>query len=205
MDQDTAQGDLTFIRGVMERTERRIDPHAFHYVSWGIIVLIWYPLAHWFQMRGDLAAMATVGIVSVLLGMGLSALLQWRRNAQQKLTGENTFVARQVGQVTAGALVAAIVISAVGPPTGIVPGEKIPVVWGIAYAVMAYNVGVVYRAEFLWSGVFIFAGSLLALGLPEVQGYVLGPVMGIGMIVPGVMAERRVRRMRTESPTGVAG
>ena len=82
-----------------------------------------------------------------------------------------------------------------------VPGEKIPVVWGIAYAAMAYNVGIVYRAEFLWSGVLIFAGSLLALALPDAQGYILGPVMGLGMIVPGVMAERRVRAMRAERPT----
>jgi hypothetical protein len=200
MDRDTAHTDLAFIRGVMARTERRIDPHAFHYVSWGAIVLVWYPLAHWFQLRGDLAAMATVGIASFVLGVVLSCLLEWRRNARHRLPGENTFVARQVGMVTAGALVAAVIVSALGPATGMVPGERIPVVWGIAYAVMAYNVGVVYRSEFLWSGVAIFAGSLLALGLPDLQGYILGPFMGFGMIVPGVMAERRVRAMRDAAP-----
>ncbi len=42
------------------------------------------------------------------------------------------------------------------------------------------------------------------MALPDVQGWILGPVMGLGMIVPGVMAERRVRRLREEGPAAVA-
>lgn len=199
MDRDGAIDDLKFIRSVLERTERRIDPHAFHYVLWGAIVLVWYPLSHWFQLRGDTTAMLYLGIGAVALGTVLSGLLGWRRSRRTRLAGENTFVSRQVGLVTAGALVAAIVLSALGPATGMIPGERVPVVWGLAYAALAYNVGVVYRSEFLWSGVAIFAGSLVALALPDLQGYVLGPVMGLGMIVPGLMAERRVSRMRAEA------
>ena len=119
MDRDTARDDLSFIRGILERTERTVDPHAFHYVSWGAIVLIWYPLANWFELRGDFQSMAAVGITSVALGIALSCLLSWRRCSKQKLPGENTFVSRQVGMVTAGALVAAIVLSAVGPATSV--------------------------------------------------------------------------------------
>jgi hypothetical protein len=205
MDRNTAIDDLQFIRGVLERTERRIDPHAFHYVLWGLIVFVWYPLAHWFQMQANLTAMLYLGVGSVALGSFLSGFLEWRRSRKAPLERENTFVSRQVGKVTAGALTAAIVVSAVGPATGMVPGEKIPVVWGIAYAVMAYNVGVVYRSEFLWAGVAIFAGSLAALALPEAQGYILGPVMGLGMLIPGVMAEMRVRRMRVSDGAAATG
>ena len=76
-----------------------------------------------------------------------------------------------IGQKLFGQTPILVFVSAVGPALGMVPGEKIPVVWGIAYAAMAYNVGIVYRAEFLWSGVLIFAGSLLALaeGSPQVR------------------------------------
>ena len=42
----TAIQDLDFIKQVVQRTDRRIDPHAFHYVHWGLIVLIWYLANH---------------------------------------------------------------------------------------------------------------------------------------------------------------
>jgi hypothetical protein len=37
-DSQGAARDLEFIRGIVQRTDRRIDPHAFHFVHWGVIV-----------------------------------------------------------------------------------------------------------------------------------------------------------------------
>jgi hypothetical protein len=49
------------------------------------------------------------------------------------------------------------------------------------------------------SGVVIFVGCLIAMSVSEYGGYILGPFMGIGMIVPGLRAERRVRELQSES------
>ena len=68
----------------------------------------------------------------------------------------------------------------------------------LVYALMAFMVGVVYRSEFLWAGLGIWAAAIVAMFLPDYNGFIVGPAMGLGMIVPGVMAERRVRRMRAE-------
>ena len=71
--------------------------------------------------------------------------------------------------------------------------------WGLAYAGMTFTVGLVYRREFLWSAAAIFAAVLLAIALPKWNGFLLGPAMGLGMIIPGVRAERRVRRLVLEA------
>ncbi len=190
--------DLAFVRDVMARAERRIDPHAFHFVSWGAVVLVWYPLMNWLEESGRRGAMLWVGLAALVLGFALSGLLEWRRTRRPVPAAEDTFVGRQVVRIVAACIAAAALLSAVGPATQAIPGERVPIVWGFAYAVMAYAVGVVYRDEFRWAGAFIFVGTVAALLLPHAQGYVLGPVMGLGMIVPGVMAERRVARLRLQ-------
>ena len=63
---------------------------------------------------------------------------------------------------------------------------------------MAYMVGVVYAREYLFAGIFIAIGALIALANVEHAGMILGPFMGLGMILPGIAAERRVARMRKE-------
>ena len=96
-------------------------------------------------------------------------------------------------------MLVAFFLSAAGPATGFIPGPYVNVLWGFVYANMAFMIGVVYTREYLLAGAFIAAGTVLALFLPRHSGFVLGPFMGLGMIVPGVMAERRVARLKRES------
>jgi hypothetical protein len=203
MDPRGAADDLSFIRAVMERAQRRIDPHAFHFVHWGALVLVWYPSLNLLERAGHREAMGWVGGSCLLLGMLLSGFREWRLSKRPRLLGGESLVERQVLRVVWGSLGAAALVSFFGPATGFLRGEDVPIVWGVAYANLAFMVGVVYSREYIWSGLFIFAGSLLAMVFREWSGVILGPFMGLGMIVPGVMAERRVRRMAAEEAGGV--
>jgi hypothetical protein len=202
LDRQTAAGDLEYIRGVLDRTHRRIDPHAFHFVLWGAIVLIWYPLANVFEHMERLDLYGILGGASFLLGMTLSSVLEFRLRKKSRIEGENTFVGRQVGWIVFGCITAGIVLSAVGPAFEFIEGRNVPVIWGLVYATLAFMVGVVYSPEYKVSGAAMFVAALAAMAVPQWNGVILGPVMGFGMIVPGLMAERRVRRMRRERPSG---
>ena len=194
---DTAAlDDLRFIRTVMDRTHRRIDPHAFHFVHWGAIVLVWFPLGAWFQQQGRPERLLPLGAVALGLGFLLSLLRELALRRQPRLDGENTFVGQQVAWITAACIGAGSVLSAVAPAFGFVAGENVPIVWGLVYANLALMIGIVYERDFLVSGVVIFAGTVVAICLQPWAGYVLGPVMGLGMILPGLRAERRVRALR---------
>ena len=202
MDARGAADDLSFIRAVMERAQRRIDPHAFHFVHWGAIVLVTYPVLNLLDRAGHRGPMPWIGGASLLLGMLLSGIREWRLSKRPRLKGGESLVERQVLQVVWGSLGAAAFVSFFGPSTGFIQGSEAALVWGFAYANLAFMVGVVYSREYLRSGLFIFAGCLLAMVFEEWNGVILGPFMGLGMIVPGVMAERRVRRMAAEEAGG---
>ncbi len=189
--------DLQFIRRIMERTQARIDPHAFHFVLWGVLVLVAYPLANWADLadRPGLRNWA----LGAMLGLGAlgSFLLEMRLKGRARIEGENTFVSRQVVLLVAYHIGVASILSATGPATGFIPGPYVPVLWGLAYASMMYAIGVVYTREYMVSGFAILVGTLIALFRIEYAGMILGPFMGIGAMVPGLVAERRVARMRT--------
>ena len=195
VDQDRAQGDLAFLEDLLRRTSERVDPHAFHYVHWGWIVLVWYPLANVFQLTGRASWQLPLGIAAVLLGFTLSAVRERRLVRSPRVVGEDTHVSRQLALVTAANIGAGFLLSAFGPATGWIAGPDVPIVWGLVYANLAFTTGVVYRRDFLpWAAV-ILAGTVLAMLLRDYQGLILGAAMGVGMIVPGLAAERRVRAL----------
>jgi hypothetical protein len=208
-----AQQDLAFVKDIVQKTSQRIDAHAFHCVHWGLIVLVWYPLANWFwhqwmvaNAASDADAMATwltcyigIGVGAVILGMILSAAREHHASKHPRLSGDNTFISRQLARIALVNIVAGFVLSAVAPSIEgqeFIRGENIPILWGLIYANMAVMMGVAYSRDFVISGVLIFAGCVVAILLQEYNGYILGPVMGLGMLIPGLRAEARVRQLQ---------
>ena len=193
--------DLEFIKEVMQKTHRRIDTHAFHTIIWGCIVLVWYPLGNYFVQQEMMAAYFALIPICLVLGSVLSGVSEYRRS-KTPLEGENTFISRQIIWVVWGSLIPAAIFSALLPATGFIDGRNVPTVWGVAYANLAFMIGVVYSKEYIVSGLVIFAGVILAIAMPHYNGYILGPFMGLGMMIPGVVAERRVRAIRMSDGEG---
>ena len=193
--------DLQFIRRVLERTQARIDPHAFHFVLWGALVLVCFPLQNWFGLlgRGDLGNWCGLGMLAA--GVLGGFLLEARLKSRSRLEGENTFVSRQVVLLVAYHIGVAALLSVVGPISDYIPGPFVPILWGFTYASLMYTIGVVYTREYLIAGFAILFGTVIALFHVRYAGMILGPFMGLGAIVPGVIAERRVARLRTERAT----
>ena len=119
MEKNAAAADLDFIASIIQRTQRRIDPHAFHYVLWGVLVLVCYPLLNWFQNAGNVPAMGWVGGSALLVGALGSTLTELRLARRPRLAGENTFVSKQVALITWANVGPGILLSAVGPASAI--------------------------------------------------------------------------------------
>jgi MFS family permease len=202
MESNAAAEDLQYIRRIMDRAGRSIDPHLFHLVHWGAIVLLWYPAENLLERAGHSSLEVALGGVALLLGAVLSATLEFRLKGRPRLEGGNPHVERQVLFAVFGPLVLGTILSALGPATGFIEGPFIPCLWGLVYALIAYGVGIVYTPEWIWAGAFIFAGTIAAILVSGFAGIILGPTMGLGMIVPGIIAERRVKRIREEDAGG---
>jgi hypothetical protein len=189
---DSARDDLAYVRHVVVRAQQRVDPHAFHFVHWGAIVLVWYPLANVFERMGRTDWMTALGIGAFVLGFVLSAVRERRLAGRERLAGEDPYVGNQVMWAAFASIGAGIVLSATAPTFGFVEGRQVPTLWGLVYASLCTTVGIVYRREFLWGGLAIFAAAVAAMAWPEWNGMILGPAMGLGIGIPGLLAERRV-------------
>ncbi len=196
MDAENAERELAFVKDIMQRTSQRVDAHAFHSVHWGVIVLVWYPLGNWFNQQDMMSWYIGISVASLLVGAGLSVWRGARVARNPRLAGGNTFVSCQIARIAFANLIAGFVLSFLAPATGLIAGANVPIIWGLVYANIAFTMGVVVnRGDFLCSGVLIFAGVVAAMLLQQWNGYILGPTMGLGMIVPGVRAERRLREL----------
>jgi hypothetical protein len=192
---DAARDELAFLRGVVERAQQRVDPHAFHFVHWGAIVLVWYPLANVLERLGRHDLMLALGVVAVATGAVLSVVREKRLSGRSRIAGEDAFVGRQVMTVTFASIGGTLVLSVAAPALGFVDGQDVPTLWALAYANLAAMIGVVYRREFLWSGLAIFVAAIAGMAWPQWNGLIVGPAMGLGLLIPGWRAERRVREL----------
>lgn len=200
MKTEQAVRDLALVDSILRRTRARLDAHAFHYVLWGAIVLLWYPLDNWMRLTDrPVFWLFALGGTSLLTGAIGSAWLEFRARRSRRLDDEDPGFSRQVNLVVYGCLAAAVVASSVGTATGAIEGERVPMAWGLAYAVMAYMLGVLYRRDFLLAGVLIFLAVLAAHRTPEYAGFILGPAMGLGLLIPGWRAERDARKATAAS------
>jgi hypothetical protein len=192
---DAARTDLAYIKHIVTRAQQRVDPHAFHFVHWGAIVLVWFPLANVFEHMGHLDWMGALGACALLVGILLSVVREKRLSRRVRLPDEDPFVGDQVMWIAFVSIGAGMVLSIAAPALRFMDGHDVPTLWGLIYANLAAMTGIVYRREFLWSGLAIFLATIAAMVWPEWNGAILGPVMGLGLLVPGWRAEQRVRAL----------
>ncbi len=195
MEREEAAGDLRHLEEVLRRARAQIDPHAFHFVHWGWIVLVWYPLANVFELMGKPWWQLPLGVGAFAFGMTLSAVRERRLVTTPRVAAADPTLARQLRTIVAVTLGATFVLSGLAPAIGLIDGRNVPILWGLAYANIACMTGVVYRREFLWAGLVIFASACVAMVLAPWNGLILGPVMGLGMILPGRRAEKSTARV----------
>ncbi len=199
MQRERATADLDLVRRILEQTRRRVDPQMFHAMVWGSIVLVWYPLMSLFQRAGRERAMLVTSVVAIGAGTLLSCYLGWRAGRRPRLPAANTRLARQIGLLIANFIATGVLLSIAVPV--LAPGGEtfIPHVWGLLYALMLLALGVVYSGEFFVGGLVSLVATLIALRWPLDAGWILGPGMGLPCIAAGLIAERRVARLRHES------
>ncbi len=190
--------DLRVIRKVLEMTHRRVDPQMFHAIIWGAIVLVWFPAMNYLELKGLRRGQLYAGIAAVGVGTLTSTILGFLAGRVPRLTASNTRLAAQCGAAVACFVISGMLLS-FAIPTLVPGGERfIPHLWGLLYSLLLMMLGVFYSREFFFCGLLVFAATVAALAWAAWSGFILGGAIGIGCIVPGVIAERRVSRMRRE-------
>jgi hypothetical protein len=198
MDEQQAADDLALVRRILDATHRRVDPQMFHFIIWGAIVLVWYPLDQWLEANEYRASQAPLAICALVLGSSLSIIGGYLANRRPRLVtgdpGFSTRIAAACGVFIGTGVACSVAIA--------LSGENVrwtPHLWGLMYALMLMTLGVFYSSECFLFGLLALAGTIAAAWQRQNAGYILGLSMGIAAVIPGLMAERRVRRLQQEA------
>jgi hypothetical protein len=197
MNERQATNDLALVERILDATQRRVDPQMFHFIIWGTIVLAWYPLENWLAAN-DRGGQAIVAVVAISLGATLSALTGFLANRSPRLAAADPDFGSRIGLACSIFIGTGVVCSIC---IGVLGGDSrwTPHLWGLIYALMLMTLGVFYSAECFWFGILALAGTIVAAWRLELAGYILGFTMGPAALIPGLIAERRVRRLQRET------
>jgi hypothetical protein len=196
MNDQQAIDDLDLVRRILDNTQRRVDPQMFHFIIWGAIVTVWYPLDNWLAAhRHD--EQAIVAAVALLLGATLSILGSVLANRRPRLAASDRDFAARIGMACSVFVGTGMVCSIC---LGVLGGSRwIPHLWGLLYALLLMTLGVFYSAECFWFGMLALGGTIAAAWRLDSAGYLVGLTLGPAALFPGLLAENRVRRLRDEA------
>jgi hypothetical protein len=197
MNDRQAAEDLELVRQILDATRRRLDPQMFHFVIWGGIVVVWYPLDNWLTAE-KAGWQGTVAVMSLALGTILSVIGGVVANRRPRLpAADPDFAARILKFCSAfigtGILCSLMLVTVIDAP------QWLPHLWGFVYALSLMVLGAFYSRECFWFGLLALGGTIAAAWQREFAGYILGITMGPAALVSGLIAESRVRRMKHEA------
>jgi len=192
--------DLKFMRSMIERAHREVDPGAPIFITWGLICLFGYTATHFLIARQMCIWINRVWLSLYAVGFPLSFFFMYKITKRQMARGAVSHISRQVGWVWIILVVNGIVFGTFGLGRNFL--GDISFLWAWIYAIGLSMTGILYSKEWLFGGLGVFVGVLAAVFIEPYAYVVLGVVMCLGCIVPAVIALRRLRRLEKEDEQG---
>lgn len=194
MNQNQMADDLKFIRSMAERTQRQIDPRAPIIITWGVICLLGYPASQWLAIHQYFEQISWLWLGLGLLGAVLSMFFAHQIHKQEINRGVKSYISKQIALVWIILVSNGIVWTLLGifhnPHQSPGPGF----IWAALYGIGLSMMGILYSKEWFISGIAIFIAIVFATFARPYASIILGITMGLGCIIPGVIAQQRLRQ-----------
>ena len=198
-EQNIVAEDLKFIRSVIEKTYRAVDPGSWIYIVWGLIFLIGYPATQYFLTTPQLYdfilpvwSILCVIAASITIFNGIIAEKREKRN------GVISQLSKQISLVWFILFYNGIAWSAMWLVFKVSFGE-LAFLWAVIFGFGLSIMGILSSKEWLFGGIAIFVAILTASFIKEYAYVILGIVMGLACIIPAIIAKRNYRKMEKEN------
>ena len=191
-EQKTAADDLKFMRSVIEKTCRKIDPGWAIMVAWGLIVMIGFPVAYFLKTRQldtwkwPIYLLLLVISFCVVIYFGVKATMRERK------AGLISKLSKQIYWIWFILLANGILWTCLGLFRDHIGGFGF--LWTAIYGIALSMMGILYSREWLYGGIAIFAGIIAAYFIKSYAYYILGIVTGLACIIPAIIAQRNYRK-----------
>ncbi len=189
-----AADDLKFMRSVVEKTHKEIDPEAPVMIVWGLVCMIGYTAIYFLVMHQLYKWIWRVYLPLLAIGVCVTVVSGIRVSKRQKKTGLVPQLSKQIGWVWMVVLAHGVVWSTLGLFFDFFGGPGF--LWAMVYSIALSMTGIIYSREWLWGGIGIFAGMVAAFIIKDYAYLILGLAMGAGCIIPAIIAQRRYLRQK---------
>lgn len=188
---ENMQEDIAFIRSMIHKTQKVIDPGAYFFLLWGVILIIGNGILPLIAIDAIQFYWLVAAPVGIILSIGINRYI-CISDAHTRFTR----LSQQIGLLWAtfgGGAVLLLILSAFFP-------DRIDMLHLglLTYALMAmtlFAVGIIYLREYYIAGVIVLCTALLAYFNPVIGMVALaGFVAGGANIVLGTLALIRLKR-----------
>ncbi|MFC1677730.1 hypothetical protein ACFL3G_11805 [Planctomycetota bacterium] len=198
-EEQNSTDDLKFMRSAVEKTYKQVNPDTHPMIMWGVICLVSYPAIHFIRHEHFNWIWA---VFLPLVAFGLCyVFITWRLIIKRdKKAGFVSHLRKQ--------LVCVLIITMVwhGLTWSILgmafnnycagdPGFLFAILFSISLSI----VGVFHTKEWLFGGIGIYIGVLLAFFIEDYSYIILGLATAAGLIIPAIIIQRNYRKQEQEN------
>ncbi len=189
--------NLQFMRLAIERTRRDFDPEAPVMIVWGLVCMIGYATIYFLVMHELYKWIWPVYLPLLAIGLCVTVVSGIRVSRRQKKAGLVPQISSQIGWVWMVVLAHGVLWSTLGLFFDFFGGPGF--LWAMVYSIALSITGIIYSKEWLWGGIGIFAGMVAAFIIKDYAYLILGFAMGLGCIVPAIIAQKRYLKQKREN------
>jgi hypothetical protein len=184
--------DLKFIRSVIEKTCRKIDPGWPIMIVWGLVFLIVFPVVYYLKINQLDQWMWPVQWLVLVLAIGTTIYFGANARLRERKTGVISKLSKQIYLIWFILQVNLVIWICLGLFKDHLGGFGflLSAIYGIGLSMM----GILYSREWLYGGIAIFAG-IIAASFTEPYAYaIIGITTGLACIIPAIIAQRNYRK-----------
>ena len=199
-EQKIAADDLKFMRSAIEKTYKQVNPDTHTMIMWGLVCIISYPAIHFLIKFRLFKWIWAAFLPLVAFGLCYIFITFFIVTKRDKNAGFIPLLRKQLTWVwiiimVLHGLTWSILGTAFNNYCAGDPGFLFAILFSIALCIT----GVFHSKEWLFGGIGIFVGALLAFFIKDYGYIILGLATGAGLIIPAIIVQRNYNKQKKEN------
>ena len=189
--------NLKFIRSVIDKTCRKVNPGWPILIGWGLVIMIGFPLAYYIKIRQLDAWKWPVYFVLLVISLSIAIYFGAKATMREKKAGLIPYLSRQIYLIWFILIANGAIWTCLGLFKDHIGGFGF--LWTAIYGIALSMMGLLYSREWLCGGIAIFVGIIAACFTDAYAYVILGIVTGLAFIIPAVIAQSNYRKQEKEN------
>lgn len=189
--------DIKFMRSVIDKTCRKIDPGWPTLITWGLIIIIGFPLLYFLKIQQLDNWVWRIQWLIAVSGFSISAYFVFKAILRERKAGIISKLSRQIYLVF-------LILSANGFIWTYLDLFRDNIggfgfLWTAITGIELTMIGILYSREWLYGGLAIFSGIIAARFTEPYAYYILGIVTGFACIIPAIISQINYHKQEKEN------